>query len=204
MKKIIIILLSSLLLILPIIPASATTYTYDFTTFSGPIASPQTVTVLGIPLIVTGYVIPGGVNDLYGTAQGLGLQSGVSNSISDLVDNYWIEVNISPFDVSGNMIVVTLAGLSGTNSYKIVGSNTEGVIGTLGNSGSFGPSASILLNASIDGFPYLDIVANSSSTRMFLGQIEITGSVVAPEPGTLLILGSGLALAAFRKRLIPA
>ena len=194
-------------------PAGADTFSYDFSSPTGPLGTSQAYTSNGVTVTARGYSgisTPNNVGtptNLFGKQQGgiemgLGIAAGTNNEIQD---PYFIQLDLtdvfSKLNVTSAML--SMASVTSGESYDIYGSNTQGVPGTkLIAGGTLDQTFFNLPN--LGSFLYYS--AGASNPDVLVAALTIQAASPVPEPGSLALTAAGLGSLAFwyRRRSVKA
>ena len=127
---------------------------------------------------------------------GLGLATDPSEtSDHEIGIDDFIQMDLSHVNISS--LTLEIGSIQSGEGFQFYSSNTSGVLGTAisGASGSGGNTDTLTLNVS--GIKYLNLTATSAD--VLLGTGTSTGGQT-PEPGTYLLMGSGLLMLGFYMR----
>lgn len=183
------------------LPLSATSFFYDFSGPNTNIGNTHTYIDNGISVVATGWKSPGSTADLYaknlgGDELGLGLVL-TNNPTNEITGTGFIQLNLHNLEVIGaDNYKIGINSSTSPDAWKVFGSTTTGVLGT-----------TLLASGTAEGqFSFNPGIFNlisieASHGDVLLASLAASHSVEAPEPGTLLVLSSGLLIGAIRKRM---
>ncbi len=181
-------------------PAPAITYLYNFDSPTGNLGNTHSYTSNGVSISAAGFSSTGQAMDLYGKntggdEQGLGLNA--TSSDHEITTSTFVQLNLSSLQAKAtNPLTLSIGSVQKGEGWNIFQSTSLGAKGTLLASGSTDFPATFKINPSDH---YISIQASGGD--VLVSTLSATGkSAGVPEPGTMLIVGTGLALAAFRKR----
>jgi len=183
--------------------AWATPVLYSFNTPSGALGNSQSYTNNGITVTATGYSSTNVQTALFGKNDGgdevgLGLQNDPTG-VNEIPTNEFIQLNLTNFWAANpTNVQMSIGSVQSGESWNIFGSNTAGTLGTLLQGGTTDFPNAFALVAGANGFNYISVQAGAFNVLLS----TLSGNVNVPEPATLLILGSGLAIAAISRKRI--
>ncbi len=183
-------------------PASAVDLSYNFDNPTGNLGNTHIYTNNGVAITAYGFNIsPSHTLDLYGKADGgdengLGLnidpdhEIGVTNFVQLNMSNVWATHPTS--------LTMSIGSVQAGEGWSLYSSNVLGSLGTLLFSGTTDSPNTFPISPIPNGNQYLSVTA--SSHNVLITTLSTKGQVGVPEPTTMVILGSSLAMAAMRKR----
>jgi hypothetical protein len=195
--------------------ASAGSITFDFSSPTGTLGTTQTYTAGTVTITASGFNLSGDPRDLYGKTggtneTGLGLDDDVNHEINT---EHFVQLDLQklfpPNSPAYTLTLVVIESAQSGEGFKIFGTNTAASLGgaTLLSSGSGGVgscsgSTACSVNVTDTGtYRYIDVTA--SAANVLIGTLTATtpDRPPVPEPGTLLLMMSGLSgLWCFRRR----
>lgn len=182
-------------------PASAVDLSYNFATPTGNLGNTHIYINNGVSITAHGFNIsPSHTLDLYGKndggdENGLGLnidpdhEIGVSNFVQLDMSQVWA--------TNPTSLTMSIGSVQAGEGWSLYTSNVLGSLGTLLFSGTTNAPNTFPVFPIPNGYQYLSVTA--SHNNVLLSTLDTKG-VGVPEPTTMLILGSSLAMAAMRKR----
>ena len=182
-------------------PASAVDLSYSFDSPTGNLGNTHIYTNNGVSITAYGFnKSPSHTLDLYGkndggNENGLGLNIDPDHEIS--ITNF-VQLDMSQvWATNPTSLTMSIGSVQQGEGWSLYTSNVLGSLGTLLFSGTTDAPNTFPVFPIPNGFQYLSVTA--SHNNVLLSTLDTKG-VSVPEPTTMLILGSSLAMAAMRRR----
>jgi hypothetical protein len=175
--------------------------------FSGPNVSLGTSEIYnsnGISIKALGFTNGGAALDLYakdkgGDEVGLGIAN-FNDSDHEITAKDFIQFNLTNlWKANPTNVQLSIGSVQHGESWTIWGSNTKGKLGVEIQSGTTDSPSTFALSVLAERYKYISIQAGSGD--VLVSTLSANVGVGAPEPTTLLILGSSLAIIAIRKKM---
>jgi hypothetical protein len=152
------------------------------------------------PIVAYGFSSPGTSHEVHlyskdngGDEDGIGLDfSGGDSDHEIFAGTDFIQLNVSGLSGLVSNFTFTMESTTGSDAWEVLGSNTLGVEGTnvLATGSNEGIAHTLAGNpVGLGTYSYLSFVATSGN--VLLG--TVSASTSTPEPGTLILMGLGLA-----------
>lgn len=178
----------------------AATFLYSFNNPTGQLGNTQNYTTNGVTITAMGFFNNGEATNLYGKndggdESGLGINAEVDHEIDA---NNFVQLDLTNLLAKNlSSLTMSIGSVQAGESWKIYQSNSAGFLGSLLQSGTTNfPSTFSILSAFLSsGNKYLSVQAPAGD--VLLSTIQ---GVSVPEPTTMLLLGTGLAFVARRRR----
>lgn len=180
-------------------PALAVTLLYSFNSPTGNVGSSETYTTNGVSITARGYNSSNFNVSMYGKNDG-GDESGLgiaSSSDHEIDTTHYIQLdlaNVFAQHINPNSIVMSIGSVQPGEGWALFGSNSQGNIGSLLQTGSTNFPSSFSVVGTANSYRYLSVQATGGDVLLS------TFAVTAPEPATMVLIGAGALAAIYRKR----
>lgn len=172
----------------------ASTYTYNFDNPTGTLGTSQTYTVNGVTITAYGYN-NGVAAKLFGKQDG-GDENGLGlygTSDHEITTTGFVQLDLANlWALNPITVTMSIGSVQHDESWDIFGSNTKGSKGTELLTGSLDAPNTFNLAVGIENYRYVSVQADCGDVLLSTLSAGTSTGSQTPEPGTMVLLGTGL------------